>query len=338
VDAPRDQSTRYTQLDYWTDYARRLEAGLFDGIFFADVVGVYDVLGGSPDAAVRHAVQVPVNDPMLLIPAMASVTRHLGFGVTANLTYEQPFLFARRMSTLDHLTRGRIGWTSSPATWTAPRARPASPASWSMTTATTWPTSTWPSCVRCGRAAGTKAPCCATARAGCTPTRARSAASAPRQAIQPGRDAPERAVAAAHAGAVPGRRFIARRALCGHACGVRVPQRAGATGREEAGRVAAFGSAGTGRGDDAMRVLLGATIVTGRTDAEARDKFEDYQRHARSEAALVHAAASLGIDFAKYDIDEPIPTAGSQAIVSNVEAMTRAAGRSGRAASCSSSS
>src|SRR3954464_6862851 len=107
---PRDQSTRYTQLDYWTESARRLEAGLFDGVFFADVVGVYDVLGRSPDAAVRHAVQVPVNDPMLLIPAMASVTRHLGFGVTANLTYEQPFLFARRMSTLDHLTQGRIGW------------------------------------------------------------------------------------------------------------------------------------------------------------------------------------------------------------------------------------
>ena len=95
---PRDQSTRYMQLDYWTDYARRLEAGLFDGIFLADVLGVYDVLGGSPDPAVRHAVQVPVNDPALLIPAMAAVTKHLGFGVTANLTYEQPFAFARRIA------------------------------------------------------------------------------------------------------------------------------------------------------------------------------------------------------------------------------------------------
>ncbi|MBC7601120.1 MAG: LLM class flavin-dependent oxidoreductase, partial [Ramlibacter sp.] len=107
---PRDQSVRYTDIDYWTDYAKRLEAGLFDGIFFADVIGVYDVLGGSPDAAVKNAVQVPVNDPMMVIPAMASVTKHLGFGVTANLTYEQPFQFARRMSTLDHLTKGRIGW------------------------------------------------------------------------------------------------------------------------------------------------------------------------------------------------------------------------------------
>jgi alkanesulfonate monooxygenase SsuD/methylene tetrahydromethanopterin reductase-like flavin-dependent oxidoreductase (luciferase family) len=41
---------------------------------------------------------------------MATVTRHLGFGVTMNLSYEPPYAFARRMSTLDHLTEGRIGW------------------------------------------------------------------------------------------------------------------------------------------------------------------------------------------------------------------------------------
>jgi FMN-dependent oxidoreductase (nitrilotriacetate monooxygenase family) len=41
---------------------------------------------------------------------MAQATRHLGFGVTCNLTYEQPYLFARRLATLDHLSNGRIGW------------------------------------------------------------------------------------------------------------------------------------------------------------------------------------------------------------------------------------
>src|ERR1700694_5526373 len=81
-----------------------------DGIFLADVLGIYDVYGGSPDAALRHAVQVPVNDPLLLIPAMAAVTEHLGFGVTCTLSYEPPYTLARRMSSLDHLTRGRAGW------------------------------------------------------------------------------------------------------------------------------------------------------------------------------------------------------------------------------------
>src|SRR3954470_144846 len=107
---PRDRSTDYASLAYWMDRARLLERGLFDGLFLADVVGLYDVLGGSPDAAIRHAVQVPLLDPMLLVPAMAAVTSHLGFGVTVNLTYEAPALFARRFSTLDHLTDGRIGW------------------------------------------------------------------------------------------------------------------------------------------------------------------------------------------------------------------------------------
>lgn len=107
---PRDQSRNYRQLAYWTELARTLERGLFDGIFLADVLGIYDVFGSSPDAALRHATQVPVNDPLLLVPAMAAVTRNLGFGVTATLSYEPPFTFARRMTTLDHLTEGRIGW------------------------------------------------------------------------------------------------------------------------------------------------------------------------------------------------------------------------------------
>jgi alkanesulfonate monooxygenase SsuD/methylene tetrahydromethanopterin reductase-like flavin-dependent oxidoreductase (luciferase family) len=71
---------------------------------------VYDVLAGSPDAAIRNGAQVPLNDPLLLVPAMANVTEHLGFGVTCTLSYEPPYTFARRISTLDHLTKGRIGW------------------------------------------------------------------------------------------------------------------------------------------------------------------------------------------------------------------------------------
>jgi long-chain alkane monooxygenase len=53
---------------------------------------------------------VPVNDPLLLVSAMAHVTEHLGFGITASTSFEHPYPFARRMSTLDHLTKGRIGW------------------------------------------------------------------------------------------------------------------------------------------------------------------------------------------------------------------------------------
>jgi hypothetical protein len=107
---PRDASIDYNTLDYWVDYARTAERGLLDGIFLADVFGVYDVYGRNAEAAARHAVQLPNADPTLLVSAMALVTKHLGFGITSNLTFEHPYQLARTFSTLDHLTKGRIGW------------------------------------------------------------------------------------------------------------------------------------------------------------------------------------------------------------------------------------
>jgi FMN-dependent oxidoreductase (nitrilotriacetate monooxygenase family) len=107
---PDDHADSYNTLEYWTDLARTLERGKFDALFLADVLGIYDVYKGSPATALEQAVQVPVNDPLMPISAMALVTTHLGFGVTCALSYELPYPFARRMSTLDHLTKGRIGW------------------------------------------------------------------------------------------------------------------------------------------------------------------------------------------------------------------------------------
>jgi len=107
---PDDQAYRYTDLDYWIDLARLLERGRFDSLFLADVLGVYDVYTGSRDPAVRQATQIPLNDPLLVVSAMAAATEHLGFGVTVSLTYEQPYALARKFTTLDHLTKGRIAW------------------------------------------------------------------------------------------------------------------------------------------------------------------------------------------------------------------------------------
>ncbi|MFD1446313.1 LLM class flavin-dependent oxidoreductase [Oceanobacillus profundus] len=107
---PDDQSHRYKDSAYWTELAKTLENGRFDAVFIADVLGTYDVYGESRDAAVRNGVQSPVNDPFLIVPYMAAVTKHLGFGITASVTHEHPYTFARKISTLDHLTNGRIGW------------------------------------------------------------------------------------------------------------------------------------------------------------------------------------------------------------------------------------
>lgn len=69
--------------------------------------GGYDVYRNSLDPAKISGAQWPVNEPFAVVAAMAAATKSIGFGVTASTTYEQPYHFARRLSTVDHLTKGR---------------------------------------------------------------------------------------------------------------------------------------------------------------------------------------------------------------------------------------
>ncbi|MDJ0387737.1 LLM class flavin-dependent oxidoreductase [Roseomonas sp. E05] len=319
---PRDTSVNYNRLDHWVSLARTLEAGLFDGLFLADVLGIYDVYGGSPDAALRNAVQVPLLDPAMLVPAMAAATTHLGFGITCNLAYEQPFLFARRMSTLDHLTQGRIGWNI--VTGYLDSAARAMGFSRQMAhddrydladeymdvVYGLWEASWAPDAVRADRAAGLYA----------DPAKLRRVRHEGRQfqmdAIHLCEPSPQRTPVLYQAGASQrGRQFAARHAECVFVNGGAKPH--------VADLVADLRARAAPR---PIRVFVGATAIVGRTEAEARDLLEEYRRHASVEGALAHASASLGIDFARYGMDEPIEGGESQAIQSNVEAMKRAAG------------
>ncbi len=106
----RDRSEQYKNLRAWIDYAKTLENACFDGIFFADNDGYHEKYNGSADGALRDAAQFPANDPAYLVPAMAAATKHLGFGITTSTAYTPPYTVARKFSTLDHLTDGRIGW------------------------------------------------------------------------------------------------------------------------------------------------------------------------------------------------------------------------------------
>ncbi|MCP3722941.1 LLM class flavin-dependent oxidoreductase [Paraburkholderia sp. CNPSo 3272] len=107
---PRDRSWQYKDLAYWTDLAKILERGVFDAIFIADVIGYYDVYKGSNYHALHQAAQIPVNDPLQLAAPIAMVTSHLGIGITASTSFEHPYTFARRLSTADHHTQGRLAW------------------------------------------------------------------------------------------------------------------------------------------------------------------------------------------------------------------------------------
>ena len=321
---PRDRSAEYLSLDYWMGLARLLEEGLFDGLFLADVLGIYDVHGGNGDAAIRNAVQVPLIDPMLLVPAMAAATRNLGFGVTCNLAWESPALMARRFSTLDHLTKGRIGWNivtgylDSAARAMGLDRQMAHDDRYDLADEymeilyRLWEESWAADAVKRDRAAGIYADPARVARI--THQGRQYRLDAP-HLVEP---SPQRTPVLYQAGASDrGRGFAAQHAECVFLNGGPKPH--------VAKLVADLRARAAPR---PIRIFVGATLIIGRTRAEAEAKLAEYRQHASIEGALAHASASLGIDLARFDLDEELPEAGqSQAIRSNVEALRAAAPR-----------
>ncbi len=95
---------------YWQGMARTLERGCFDAVFFADSPATHGVYRGSTAPSVQYGVSWPNHDPMPLIAVMAAATERLGMAVTLSTTGTTPYLATRRMSTLEYLSRGRIGW------------------------------------------------------------------------------------------------------------------------------------------------------------------------------------------------------------------------------------
>ncbi|MGC0365443.1 FMN-dependent oxidoreductase (nitrilotriacetate monooxygenase family) [Rhodococcus sp. 27YEA15] len=108
---PDARQADFENVDVWVDLARTLEAGRFDAMFFADVVGLYGAdPNGSYEVNVREGLQIPNHDPAILLAALAVSTEHLGLAYTSNIVQQHPFHFARQISTLDHISRGRIAW------------------------------------------------------------------------------------------------------------------------------------------------------------------------------------------------------------------------------------
>lgn len=322
---PRDRSKDYAKLDYWVELAQILERGKFDGLFLADVLGVYDVFGGTPDAALRHAAQIPVNDPLLLIPAMAQATNHLGFGVTVTLSYEAPFPFARRMSTLDHLTRGRVGWNvvtgylDSAARGVgrdkqnAHDDRYAVAEDYMEVVYKLWEGSWADDAVIRDRKSGVFT----------DPRRVRKIThQGPHyrlDALHLAEPSPQRTPVLYQAGSSPaGRAFAAKHAECVFISG---PSR-----KVIGPRVAAIRKLAAESGRDPASILIFAlaTIITAPSDADARAKLADYRRYASPEGALTLMSGWTGVDFSRLDPDQIVEHVESEAGRTALENVTRA--------------
>jgi len=323
---PRDRSLEYNTLEYWTGMARTLERGLFDGLFIADIVGVYDVYRNNVDMTLRESIQLPVNDPLLLVSAMAAATRHLGFGVTVNLTYEQPYLLARRFSTLDHLTRGRIGWNivtgyldsaaraMGLAKQIAHDERYERADEYLEVLYKLWEGSWEDAAVQRDKAA----------RVFADPARVHKVRHEGRyhqvEGYHLAEPSPQRTPVLFQAGSSGrGQRFAARHAECVF---ISPPSKDAARKSVQALREQLVRA---GRRPDDIKVFVGAAVVPGASAKEAREKYADYRDCASREAGLAHFSASTGIDYARYGLDEPIDYGKTNAI----ESATRTAEQQG---------
>jgi FMN-dependent oxidoreductase (nitrilotriacetate monooxygenase family) len=314
---PRDNSSQYKTLTYWTELAQLLERGLFDGLFIADIVGVYDIYQDSVDVTLKESIQLPVNDPLLLVSAMAAVTRHLGFGLTANLTYEAPYLFARRLSTLDHLSGGRVGWNivtgyldsaakAMGLTEQVEHDRRYDQADEYLEVLYKLWEGSWEDDA-------------------VVQDRERRIYAQPEKVHKVQHEgefyrvegyhlcepSPQRTPLLFQAGSsTRGLQFAGQHAECVFISGQNKPATRAQVDKVRNAAIAA------GRDGQAVKVFMGLTVIVAATEAQAWAKHAEYLSYASAEAGVAHFAASTAIDFARYELDEPIEYVKGNAIES----------------------
>ncbi|NMX40277.1 LLM class flavin-dependent oxidoreductase [Pseudomonas veronii] len=322
---PDSQAWKYKDLDYWVELAKLLERGYFDSVFIADVVGVYDIYRGSVETSLLDADQVPVNDPFFQVPAMATVTKHLGFGVTSALTYEQPYALARKFSTLDHLTKGRVAWNvvtsylNSAAVNLGLKQQISHDERYDIAdefldvTYKLWEGSWDEDAVLRDRERGVFT----------DPSKVHPIGHKGKYYDVPGihlsEPSPQRTPVIFQAGASSrGRAFAAK-----HAEGVFISPATAEQAREVSDDIRNRAVA-AGRSRDSVKVFTLLTVITAESDEAAQAKYRDYLSYANGEGMLSFYGGWTGIDFSEYDPDQPLEAIDNDSIRSVLELLATA--------------
>lgn len=320
---PDDNMHKYTDLGTWVELARLLERGKFDALFLADVVGVYDVYRGNREAAVTQASQIPVNDPVMLVPAMAYATEHLGFAFTSAVLQNHPFGFARTLSTLDHLTKGRIAWnivTSYLESGARNFGQPGLPEhderyeiadEYLEVCYKLWEASWEDGAVIKDRQRGIYA----------DPTKVHDIHHEGKYFTVHGchlaEPSPQRTPVLYQAGSSPrGRQFAARHAECVFVSGP-TPQVVGQyiqDTRAQAQRL--------GRKPEDMLFFTYVKVITGDSEAAARRKYEEFFEQVSYDGGLALLSGWSGIDFGQFDPDQPLEYIETNAVRTLIHAFT----------------
>lgn len=323
---PQSRQRAFNDLQTWIELAQLLERGRFDALFLADVIGTDSIYKGNWDIYLNEAVQIPINDPSVLAAALIGATEHLGLAVTSSILQDHPFNFARRMSTFDHLSKGRIGWnivTSVSNNASQNFGLPAITAHderyrWAEEYVDVayklWEGSWEDDAVVDDPEANVYADPRKVHRIHHEGARYRVAGP---HLVAP---SPQRTPVLYQAGASrSGRDFAAAHAegtfiMAGSPDGARILT------RDVRRRMAALG-----RQPDDLLFLQGLSFVVGSTEEEARRKAREHDAYLSVDGLLAHISRDLGIDLGRVDLDEPLDglkVQGVQSLIDNFREST----------------
>ncbi|KAJ5379780.1 uncharacterized protein N7496_002208 [Penicillium cataractarum] len=325
---PEDESRRFNDIEHWVELAQLLESAKFHGIFIADVLGGYDVYKGprNLDPAIISGAQWPVNEPLAVVPAMAAATKNIGFGVTVTTTYEPPYHLARRLSTVDHLTKGRLGWNvvtgylDSAARNLGQSEQPhhddryALAEEYVKVTYKLWESSWRQDAVVLDRERGIYA----------DPARVRQINHVGKYYNVPGphicEPSPQRTPVILQAGtSKAGKTFAAQ-----HAEAIFVAGHSPSVVAKNVAEIRQLAKTEFGRDPQSIKFLALLCPVLGRTEEEAAEKFKYYRSLGSIDGALALFGGWTGIDLDKYGDDEELRHVESNAIRSAVEGWSKA--------------
>ncbi|WP_218614238.1 LLM class flavin-dependent oxidoreductase [Pseudonocardia sp. KRD291] len=304
---PDARQVEFDQLGLWTGLGRTLEEGLFDAMFFADVSGLYGPADGSYTDNVHEGLQIPSNDPTVLLGALAATTERIGLATTSNVMQNPPFNFARQISTLDHLTRGRVAWNIVTSTQENAARNFGLPGlvehderyEWAeeyVTVAYKLWEGSWEDDALLVDRDGSRYS---------DPSKIHKIRhEGPRYRVEGPHlpsPSPQRTPLLFQAGGSPrGIAFAAR-----HAEAVFISTPSPEVARQHIERTRALAEAGGRRGDD-IRFFQGMSIVAGRTEAEAQQRYDDLLEHASIIGYRTHASLGILPDGTRLPDDTPL--------------------------------
>ncbi len=88
-------------IDWYIDIVRQAEAAKFDLVFIVDS---QFITADSPPHYLNRL------EPLTLLSALAVATSHIGLVGTLTTSYNDPYNLARRLASLDLISKGRAGW------------------------------------------------------------------------------------------------------------------------------------------------------------------------------------------------------------------------------------